>query len=788
MIPVFVNTVKPASQFIIKRKSVLAVTFCSSVVKRKASSLRSISQLHCLTSVLEQTVLVTPFTTAKDNESGNQTYPHCEYFGEYLDEESWYDWQNRYHRGPGAIVVPLTETEYLSRVPGLRTTHRMTDVDDEDVEAIVRRKTSVMKADRDIHEDPCLRKELQYGVVADDVRQRKKASKDLFPKDDRKDENPQIVSKFHDLAFTPGENIVLRCTLDIDEPPAVKWYRNEELVSESSRIYIKVTDNGTLLTVISAKPYDSGIFKCVMRNVQSQPSRPVATQVSSTQALLLWEPPTTNVNSYITGYRVDCGKTNGNSWLTVAHPIDECTIVKDLAPNTSYRFRVCAVNQFGFSAYSVASPEIVTAGDGDKIVLDEYTSAILARQSGVHLMPSLPSSGPIQLTEGSFNDKYKLTETVYSGKFSDIKIAENNSTKRSYAAKIIPVDKDKSSTEFEILKLMNHEKVIRLYDGFLFSEKLYIITEYLCGVNVLQHFAFKSKYSEDMVAIVIRQILEGVQYLHHVGVVHLNLQPSSVVMRSRRHLDVKICGFRHARKVSGNGEMVPCEGYPDFIAPEIVTRQITSYSADIWTVGVLSFLLLSGDSPFRASNLEETYFNIVYSRYDAHSLYDNITRDALRFMNRIMKRIPSNRMFVEDCLEDKWLQVADTTVKARQEAVFTTAKLRSFADLYRERGILGIWMPEELPEAEIVEVTDKKEKKTEVPTKTETEQTSEAMENIKTETQKDDSQVISQEDSSPVTLQKDDDIVHSQQNVIDKVAETMVTEAMEDAFKSKELN
>lgn len=153
----------------------------------------------------------------------------------------------------------------------------------------------------------------------------------------------------------------------------------------------------------------------------------------------------------------------------------------------------------------------------------------------------------------------------FSGKFSEIKIAENISTKRSYAAKIIPCEKDKNTTEFEILKLMNHEKVIKLYDGFLFSEKLYIITEYLCGVNVLQHFAFKSKYSEDMVAIVIRQILEGVQYLHHMGVVHLNLQPSSVVMRSRRHLDVKICGFSHARKLSGNGEVVPCEGYPDFI-------------------------------------------------------------------------------------------------------------------------------------------------------------------------------------------------------------------------------
>lgn len=142
--------------------------------------------------------------------------------------------------------------------------------------------------------------------------------------------------------------------------------------------------------------------------------------------------------------------------------------------------------------------------------------------------------------------------------------AENISTGRVFVAKVF-ADKTSGSKEFETLKMMNHEKIARLYDGFLFNEKLYMITEYLCGVNVLQHFAFKSKYSEDMVAIVIRQVLEGVQYLGHMGVVHLNLQPSSIVMRSRCHLNLKICGFGRAQKVHGNGEVVSCVGYPDFM-------------------------------------------------------------------------------------------------------------------------------------------------------------------------------------------------------------------------------
>lgn len=80
------------------------------------------------------------------------------------------------------------------------------------------------------------------------------------------DENPQILSKFYDTAFTPGEEINLTCSLEISETPAVSWYRNEELVSDGSRVSIKIFGNGTTLTIFSAKPYDAGIYKCIVRS------------------------------------------------------------------------------------------------------------------------------------------------------------------------------------------------------------------------------------------------------------------------------------------------------------------------------------------------------------------------------------------------------------------------------------------------------------------------------------------------------------------------------------------
>ncbi|XP_062605922.1 death-associated protein kinase 3-like [Saccostrea cucullata] len=209
-------------------------------------------------------------------------------------------------------------------------------------------------------------------------------------------------------------------------------------------------------------------------------------------------------------------------------------------------------------------------------------------------------------------------------------------------------------------------------------DRYYWIMEYLSGVNVVEHFSYKSKYTEDMVAIVIRQVLDGLQFLHYHGYAHLNIQPSSVMMVNRRRLDVRIMDFSLVQKVTKEGQVVPREGNPEFMAPEVVVKETTSYPADIWSVGVLTFLLLSGESPYKGQDEEATFTNVAYNRYNALSLYENITKEALKFIFRVLKRVSRNRMTASECLEDKWLQTSETMLKFRTEAVFSSVKLRNY--------------------------------------------------------------------------------------------------------------
>ncbi|XP_069107585.1 twitchin-like isoform X2 [Argopecten irradians] len=650
----------------------------------------------------------------KDKASGELIYPDSENYGKFLDQESWADWQVRYHQGGDTLLVPLAEPDYTARVREYKEAMGESDNSEEgSSDGTMKERRSLKDVEKEYvsSSNPCLQKELEWALVAEEFKQQQQTPEELFDKEQVDPAKlPLFATKLRDHAFMPGETVTLTCKVQSEGTPSVNWFRNEEQVSEGNRLRTSLSEDGTAtLTIELSKPFDEGVYKCVARNqtgkstswarvlvggVTEEPGRPVVVQVSGTEALLVWEPPMADCNTPVTGYRVDYRKFGDETWTVAANVIDECCLVTGLLQGRSYRFRVSCVNKFGISPYSVASTEVKTRTDPDaKITVDKYMAALLARQREVETRPSpassrkgseISSSG-LTLVEGSPEDTYSFLNTLYSGGFSDLVCCRKSGSNTLYLGKIVPVQHDNMDAtkhEYELLKSLSHERVVSLYESYLYKDSLYMVLEFLYGLNVIQHLSFKTKYTEDMVARVMRQVLDGVEYLQHQGVVHLNLQPSSIVMASRRHLDIKLVDFSLARNVTKTGEVVAVEGFPEFIAPEVVAKEQTSFPADIWTIGTLAFLLLSGESPFAAPTQKDTYSNIVYNRYDAHGLYENATREALKFVFQILKRTPRNRLTATGCLEDKWLQVTDVMTKCRKEVVFSTSKLRTFSRRY----------------------------------------------------------------------------------------------------------
>ncbi|KAM7249100.1 hypothetical protein ACFE04_021584 [Oxalis oulophora] len=113
-------------------------------------------------------------------------------------------------------------------------------------------------------------------------------------------------------------------------------------------------------------------------------------------------------------------------------------------------------------------------------------------------------------------------------------------------------------------------------------------------------------------------------------------------------------------------------------APEILCDEPAYPYSDIWSVGVLTYILLSGVSPFRGTSELETRQNITFVRYRFEHLYKDLSQEALRFLMFLFKRTPSKRPSAEDCHEHRWLLPTEYMIKKREKTHFDTAKLKKF--------------------------------------------------------------------------------------------------------------
>ena len=157
----------------------------------------------------------------------------------------------------------------------------------------------------------------------------------------------------------------------------------------------------------------------------------------------------------------------------------------------------------------------------------------------------------------------------------------NKSTNQQCVAKIVPYNKDNHANvtaEFELLRTLSQANIVGVLDSYVSSDQFYVMYEYLSGINIVQYFCLQKTYKEETVACLVRQVLDALQYLEHFGIIHLNLQPTSMVMATRRRPHVKLRDFTLAHKVEDDkGVKVPLAGYLDFTRKLSVHRKANKH-------------------------------------------------------------------------------------------------------------------------------------------------------------------------------------------------------------------
>ncbi|XP_021942907.1 obscurin isoform X3 [Zootermopsis nevadensis] len=610
------------------------------------------------------------------------------------------------NRGP---VVGVHEN-YDWRTPVIRERRRFTDVMDEEIDD-ERRERINQYGSSDVYSLRRLRREL--GTRLDGH-----AEAEAMIEYKREGQPPFFREKPQILPIVDDQPAELVCYAVGDPKPTVQWFKNDLVITESHRVKILEDAEGrSILRFDPASNVDVGIYKVVARNkvgqtqartrlvlasVPSAPDSPEAAEISDTEVLLRWKQPKDDGNSAVLCYNLQYKEADNVEWLDVANNIDhEFYVVRNLRSNVTHQFRLAARNRIGWSEKGIPTPLVRTKEAGAPKVqvtramkhLQEITESgqeITLDEPVVHLDYSAEKTPIEWSSEGALGEKYSFISELARGHFSAVVKGIEKASDKVIVAKLLelrPETEAKVTREFEALRSFRHERVAALLAAYkpAGSTIAILVQEKLQGADILTYFSSRHEYTEQMVATVITQILDGLQYLHWRGYCHLNLQPDNIVMASVRSVQVKLVDFGSAQHVSKLGTVVEKVGDSEYSAPEVLKNEPAFPQTDIWSVGVVMYILLSGVSPFRGTDSEETRQNVTFVRYRFEYLFKELTQEATRFLILVFKRAPGKRPTAEECHEHRWLLPTEFVIKKRERAIFLGNRLKDFSEEYHLR-------------------------------------------------------------------------------------------------------
>uniref|UniRef100_A0A672M4U1 Serine/threonine-protein kinase 17A n=1 Tax=Sinocyclocheilus grahami TaxID=75366 RepID=A0A672M4U1_SINGR len=266
------------------------------------------------------------------------------------------------------------------------------------------------------------------------------------------------------------------------------------------------------------------------------------------------------------------------------------------------------------------------------------------------------------------------------GKFAVVRKCVEKSTGKTYAAKYMRKRRKGQDCRTEIL----HEigvlelaaacpRVVNLHQVYETASEMVLLLEYAAGGEIFnQCVADRDEaFKEDDVKRLMKQILEGVSFLHGNNVVHLDLKPQNILLTSESPLgDIKVVDFGLSRLVSSSQEIREIMGTPEYVAPEILNYEPISTATDMWSIGVLAYVMLTGISPFLGDDKQETFLNIsqINISYTEEEL-QHLDRAAIHFIKSLLIKEPESRATAEDCLKHQWLQPEEACLVSVSEPV-----------------------------------------------------------------------------------------------------------------------
>eukprot|EP00070_Physeter_catodon_P003014 XP_007106321.2 myosin light chain kinase, smooth muscle isoform X2 [Physeter catodon] len=493
---------------------------------------------------------------------------------------------------------------------------------------------------------------------------------------------PQIIQFPEDQKVRAGEPVELFGKVAGTQPITCTWMKFRKQIQESEHIKVENSENGSKLTIRAARQEHCGCYTLLVENrlgsrqaqvnltVVDKPDPPAGTpcasDIRSSSLTLSWYGSSYDGGSAVQSYSVEIWDSADKKWKELATCRSTSFNIQDLLPDREYKFRVRAINVYGTSEPSQES-ELTVVGEKPEEPKDEVEVSDDDEKE-----PEVDYRTVAVNTDQKVSDFYDIEERLGSGKFGQVFRLVEKKTGKIWAGKFFKAysakEKENIRQEISIMNCLHHPKLVQCVDAFEEKANIVMVLEIVSGGELFERIIDEDfELTERECIKYMRQISEGVEYIHKQGIVHLDLKPENIMCVNKTGTRIKLIDFGLARRLENAGSLKVLFGTPEFVAPEVINYEPIGYATDMWSIGVICYILVSGLSPFMGDNDNETLANVTSATWDFDDeAFDEISDDAKDFISSLLKKDMKNRLDCTQCLQHTWLTKDTKNMEAKK--------------------------------------------------------------------------------------------------------------------------